>query len=291
MSHVFAKGGGGGSGQVSYPEYMETQHETWLDEIAVLITSIVDESPYEAAVAYDPDTDLANSTAIITGFNNLITGIDKLFEWESSYNKVDNKFGDVDTEITSKINAHKAYIDNDINTNILPKFKRSMQNVNASMSSAFIIGESIILEGRDRDVNKFAADLRLDYIFKRKALILQAVEQIEKIATSKYDFYKALVHYTVESNRIKIIAKNEENTTNIEYDVKDILWGLTSYREGANMLAAIGGGIVQSEPVGPSKAQSAIGGALSGAAVGASVGGPYGAVIGGAVGLVAGLIS
>lgn len=286
-------GGGGGSGQVSYPEYMETMHSAWLTDLDTLIESIVTNSPYEEALAYDPDTDLENTANTLTGFNTLVTGISELANWANYYNQAANLIGDFNTEIAAKVDSYKTYIDNDLDTNILPKFKRSMQNVNASMSSAFIIGESIILEGRDRDIAKYDADLNLEYASKRTQLLLQASEQILKLAGLKYEFYKALVHYTVESNRIKIVAKAEETVNNLEYTVKDALWGLTSYREGGNMLAAIGGGTVQTDSTGPSKAQSAIGGALSGAAAGAMItgGNPMGAVAGGVLGLVGGLLS
>jgi hypothetical protein len=63
---------------------------------------------------------------------------------------------------------------------------------------------------------------------------------------------------------------------------------LSNYMNQVNSLSH-GGSASSTQPFyGPSKTESALGGAASGAAMGATVGGPYGALIGGGIGLVGG---
>jgi hypothetical protein len=89
------------------------------------------------------------------------------------------------------------------------------------------------------------------------------------------------------------VAQNEEQVTNLEYDVKAQGWDLELFQQAGNILSAIHGSVVPQAGK-PSRAQSAIGGAMGGAAVGAQagtlVGGPPGAAIGAGIGGIAGLI-
>jgi len=66
---------------------------------------------------------------------------------------------------------------------------------------------------------------------------------------------------------------------------------LSNYMNQVNSLAH-GSNTANTTPFyGPSKGESALGGAATGAATGAMVGGPYGALIGGGIGLVGGYLA
>lgn len=292
MLTVCAKGGGGGSGKVEYPDYMEDFHDERLDEIEVDILAAHGSSPYTTAVAYDPETAVTAMLTALSGFNTLVTG---LYNYSDAFDLVDSKLGSLTTEVSNKVSDYAEEAENELTTRVLPQFKRGMQNVNASAASAFVIGEALLRATNTRDVNKFRSAMELDYAIKRKELTLAGLKEYAVVTNLNTEFYKVLVHYTTEVNRIRILAYKEEIETNLEYDVKDALWDLSLYREGANLLAAIGGGTTQSPTNEPSKAQSAIGGALSGASTGAmlasgtAVGGPVGAAVGGLIGLAGGL--
>jgi hypothetical protein len=294
MLTVCAKGGGGGSGKVDYPDYMTNTHSDWLELLEDdIVAARAATSPYSTATAYDPDTAIAAMLTALSGFNTLVTGLDS---FSDVYDLVSSKIGSLNTEVSNKVSDYAEEAEYELTTNILPQFKRGMQTVNASAASAFVIGEALLRSTNTRDVNKFRSAMELDYAIKRKELILAGAKEYAVVTNLNAEFYKILVHYTTEVNRIRILASKEEIETNLEYDVKDALWDLSLYREGANMLAAIGGGTTAVEQQGPSKAQSAIGGALSGAGTGAMIGaqvgtggGPIGAAVGGLVGLAGGL--
>ena len=72
-TRLFEKGGGGSSGKMEWPGYMQTLHEFWLTEFNLLIPLVT--NPYTGLVAYDPSTYL---TAIETQMTNLITYYDSI---------------------------------------------------------------------------------------------------------------------------------------------------------------------------------------------------------------------
>ncbi len=62
-----SSGGGGSSGEVDFPCYMKTQHETWLTAVASdMTTAKTGGSPFATAVAYDPTAIFADIDAQLT---------------------------------------------------------------------------------------------------------------------------------------------------------------------------------------------------------------------------------
>lgn len=289
-------GGGGASGQVDFPEYMKVFHNSWLEEIDYQTDTLKNYSPYSIATAYNPDGDLANSSSALATFNTLVTSYDVFNSWNAAFDSVSAKVGLTAIDVNSQVAAYSGITDDDIETRVLPQFKRGMQNVGASMGSAFVIGEAIIWASRDRDLSKFQADLAIknaELDIQRKTLISQNTDLILKNIVQEIELWKAFTHYIIEFNRLRIVAKSEETINNIEFDVKDARWAINSYVEASNVLASISGASTSSQTSGggPSKAMSALGGAISGAAMGASVGGVPGAAVGGVLGAAAGLLA
>ena len=125
----------------------------------------------------------------------------------------------------------------------------------------------------------------------RAQALMSGCQQVINILQLEAEMQKALAHYAIEGNRINMVAQSEETQSKTDLAVRDALWGFTLHEKAGNALASIAGAsTVSAGSDGPSKAQSALGGAASGAAAGAMVGGPYGAVVGGVVGLAAGLM-
>ena len=280
--------GGSGSGKIGYPDYVEDIHHDWLTlsgvdvvdhSISELMNDAFGASPFAVAVPYDPDTDIAAYIAAVGSLNTLVTGFTTGIGSEATIT------GDV-----ANMEAHlEALKDDRLTGNLIPRFEAGMRDINAVVSSAFVIGRTIIETDADQEVTRNTASheskLRLHYL----------PTEVEA-ASMKSDVTRLMI----EAYRIKIVAKKEENDDSIEYDVADAKWDLEVYTYGGNLLAAPGGGV--SVPTGKKNtAASAIGGALSGAAAGAIVGtmgGPLapltvtaGAIIGGVLGLGMGLLS
>uniref|UniRef100_A0A6M3IL21 Uncharacterized protein n=1 Tax=viral metagenome TaxID=1070528 RepID=A0A6M3IL21_9ZZZZ len=301
-------GGGGSSGVVGFPAYMETIHSDWLDKTTVdsltlSVTAAMEAahggSPWAAAVAYDPDADITAYEAAVAGFDAMLAGITETTEWAALYTQaVASIDGIVEAEITADVVAFAAQLDDQITTVALPRFQAGMRNINAVVSSAYVIGEAIIEGFRDRDVAKHSSMIRLNSVNDRGRQYLEATNQLLGFLMQKYAWEETYAKMEIEARRIKIVAKKEESQENLKIDESDATWDLEVFQYGANLLGSIGGGVLNpAGPKEPSTAQSMIGGALSGAAAGAmiggmkgSIGGPAGAALGAVLGAASGLL-
>jgi len=337
-------GGGGSSGAVSYPAYMQAQHETWLAALAADILAAHADSPYTGVSAYDPDdwlnamlaaldsfagviaemcTDYLDITALkdaVHGYELQVEGLNVGTSWGTF---VDIAQAQLETtsisevEILADVSAFSAILTNDVDSKSVARFESGMQNINAVMSSAFVIGKALIYSERDAQIAKYTADIRLKawelnnaWKEHRNQVSFQAAtgmldghlkgidgyRQLALITADIYikgvEFKRALTTMTLEMLRVGIVAKKEEADENLRIDVADAKWPLELYQHGANLLAGIGGGTHTTEGGRkPSTSSSVLGGAMSGAAMGAMVmpanpmmGAGIGAILGGAAG-------
>lgn len=328
--------GGGSSGKVDYPNYMKAAHQNWLgfdgagssDDVVFSVTdtmaAALGNSPYTAMIAYNPDAALAVTDARLTtlaanSFAAIFSGglgviipsgapfsptVDfASFITTIKSEVISNLYST--TEVDADIAAFSALLDAQFDSSVLPRFRRGMQDINAVMSSAYVIGAALLEEGRTKEITKYGTALRLQNYKDRNTLVMEAVLKLlqnkvqaltsdadlaYRMAVSDLEFRRAVVGMYHEANRTKIIAKKEEVESNSELSGMDAKWDLEVYQYGSNVLAAIGGGTGISSSGKPSKAASALGGAMSGASIGA-VAGPYGAAIGAVIGGIAGYMS
>ena len=277
-------GGGGGAGVVDYPAYMKTFHGRILDADGVdaPTSSLVDamnaafaNSPYAGEVAYDPDADLTAMTNSVDAFAVYVallsagTPLDTLVSDVLDHTVIDASVTEFSNDLADRLTAE-----------VLPRFEAGMRDINAVNSSAFVIGRAVIETSQTRQVAKYSADLHL------KAMTDDSL----KLIALKLEYEKFLMHYTVETNRIKIVAKKEEGEANIELAEADASWDLEIFAHGGNLLAGIGGGVMTSNKKKKNQTASAIGGALTGAAAGALYGASQGAVVGSGYGALIGAV-
>ena len=287
-------GGGGSAGSTDYPAYMKEWHGRALDDngvdtIDISLTSLLNtaivNSPYTGAFAYDPDAPIAAWEAAISGFDTILAGINESADVLALYG---DAVAGLQNELDLGVDSFADNLDDQLLTITYPRFEGGMRDINAVQSSAFVIGKSILEGFRNRDVAKYSTDLRLN-------AAIQITGHMVNLLTNKYAWEESYMKTVVESNRIKIVAKGEETGRDLEIDDLEARWGLDVYKYGSNLLASISGAAVQTGSGGPSKTQSAVGGAMAGAAggamIGASIGtagGPYGAAIGTVAGGVLG---
>ena len=296
-------GGGSSSGRIDFPDHMKTIHQDWLDDTGTdsAESSMVDAmnaalggSPYSTMAAYDPSTSLTAMDTAVGAFNTRVDALDYDGDWEAATDAVVTK-ADVsvfdDTYINADIAAFRALVDDRINNEVLPRFQGGLRDINAVMSSAFVVGEAIIESSANNDVNKYTTELKLKLNIQRNDFVLKGIESILRNQYAIVELEKNVAHYTIEAQRMRIAALKEKKDTENTILVKNGRWDLETFQYGANLLASIGGGtVVPSAADGPSQGVSAIGGALSGGAVGSAVSGgnPWvtggGALIGGLIG-------
>jgi len=205
------KGGGGSSGQVRYPPYVETIHKDWLnsagDTIDASITEVMNDalgaSPYAAAVPYDPDADIAT---FIAGLGSLETAVAAF--------GVSIPSAITEADITTDVAAHEAQVtalkDTRLTGSIFPRFEAGMRDINSVMSSSFVIGRAIIESDADAEVTRDVAThgSRLRIATKPTSVQVAELEIKEEMAT--VEVRKAITQLVIEAYRIKIVAKQAE---------------------------------------------------------------------------------
>jgi len=295
-------GGGGSSGDVDYPDYMKTWHGQMLDHAGAdtptssltdVMNAALGSSPFAAAVAYDPDADITALEAVIAGFDTIIAGIDEPVDWAALFTQAETSIDGVsDADITADVAAFAAEQDDQLTAVTLPRFEAGMRDINAVVSSAFVIGRSNIEGFRDRDVARHSSKLRLAVVSDRQRLYLEGTSQMLRLLIARYTWEESYMRTVIEGKRIKIVAKKEETDVNLDIDESDALWDIELFQHGGNLLASIGSGVVSADRRRRSALTSAIGGALSGAAAGAmmSGGNPWMALGGAVLGAGASLL-
>ena len=305
-----SSGGGGGAGVVDYPAHMKEFHYDVLSQDGAdsITSSMVDvmntmlgASPFSGEVAYDPDADIAANAAVITAFAAILAGINEPVDWAALYTQAQTSITIAeitDAEILVDSAAFGASLDDQINTVVLPRFEGGMRDINAVVSSAFVLGKANIEGFRDRDVAKHESGLRIEAVNKNAAIRISeeqtrvtAAGQMLQLLIQKYSWEEVYTKMVIESNRIKIVAKKEEAEVNLNIDEADANWDIGVFQPSANMLAAIGGGTMSSQKK-QSTASSVIGGALTGVAAGAqlaassaAITGPVGIGVGAVLGI------
>lgn len=262
-------GGGGGSGAVSHSAYLEIVHGEWLNHsgldgiessINTIMNSALGSSPWTGVTAYNPDADIAAYEAVIADLRVLLGGLDEAVDWAALYAQAELTLNGVaEAAIIADAAAFASILDADLNVKILPRFRRGMQDINAVVSSAFVLGEAVIEGFRDRELAKYTSGLRLD----SKARVLTATEMMVQMAGRRITWNEDYVKTFIEAQRIKIVAKKEETDRNAAIDDADAKWDLSVFQHGANLLAAIGGGTAIPYSPGTNATASTIGGALA----------------------------
>jgi hypothetical protein len=285
-------GGGGGSGEtiIRYAPYLEEIHKQLLnrDGEDAPVTSLINEmnlahnnSPYGAVVHpviepafFGEDFEIQDFPSLWDIFGKFMAGKDVHLLWNQVYEDTVK-----DTEIANSVAAFAAMAEDDIMANVLPRFNAGMRDINAVMSSSYVTGRAIIEDARVKSVNQFAAEIRL-----------KAVDLSAKIWAAHLEWNKAMPTMYSEMFKLYYATKMDVDTQHMDFEVKDRLWNLNMFENARALLGALGGGTATASNQGPSKTQSAIGGALSGAAMGAAAGfGPMGIAAMGFLGFAGGL--
>jgi hypothetical protein len=284
--------GGGSSGAVTHSAYLEAAHHEWMNQggADVIESSITDcmnaaigNSPWVALNAYDPANDIALYEAEFAAYKILLLGLDEGVIFDTIYTSIGTT---LDTSIPASVSAYSDILDDEINTKVLPRFRRGMQDINAVQASSYVIGAAVIESFKTRDVAKFTTELTLKLNEQKN----QSTIVMTQFMSQRISWNAEFVRSFTDAMRIKIIAHKEQIDQDMTIDEKDALWDLEVFQYGANLMAAIAGGTTMNKAKTPSAAQSALGGAMSGASAGSAFG-PWGAVIGAVVGAAAGYAS
>ena len=164
----------------------------------------------------NPDPDAANLITlnwegipewielVLTADENVLDNWQELPAWvepdpDADEDIIDNLANE--TYVADSVNQFGNVLDDQISADVLPRFEAGMRDINAVMSSAFVIGRSIIEGMRDRDVAKYQADLRYKAFLQRDSLLGQAYMQDDQLFAQS----------TLENNRTKAADTMEKS--------------------------------------------------------------------------------
>jgi hypothetical protein len=134
-------------------------------------------------------------------------------------------------------------VDADITNVALPRFKRSMQTINAVCSSSFVVGQAIIEAESTRNKNKFKSDLYLQNYKERTQAIPAGVDAMLKMMVNKNDAYTKLSLTLQEENRQAIIAKVDQADKQMRIQEMYMRWPMELFTYWGNLLSAYKGGV------------------------------------------------
>lgn len=303
-------GGGGGSGNstsrtyIRYNEEIEDKHE-WLLEVGEFYLNSVslNYNPYTLVGSSDPwtrdavDTDdindliygagygMSSFSSMFDMFGDYMSGVDLRYLFSQSLDDAENA-----SIISAMTNAHGELLSDDLEQVILPRFRSGMRDIGAVQSSTFVVGESIIEQGRLKKLAEFDAKARyamievgLNFFIKRIA------------------FNTQLVSTYLDIIKFALATELEVSSYNYEIRAKCALWPWTIIAQHRAAIGAMQAGIptnTSAESAGSSRGQAIMGGAMSGAATGAMIGSivpgigtGIGAVAGGVIGGIGGMLS
>ena len=272
-------GSGGGTYTMRYASYIEDRHKVFLNDTYTYRRSVISDNPYNDFTAVPVDAGFFGTGYILASFPSLfdlygkfVAGLDIDALWEELLESSTES-----PAAANLVKAESALLDDELDTSLLPKFMTGMRDLNATMSSTFIVGKALLLDTKQKAVAKFSAELKW------------------KLVGVAQDRYKAHLAWNMEvansySNLFKTYFAIKEGITRLNYDLeaKDSLWPLTVMDYERANLGALQGAMKQSGEE-SSSGGNILGGALSGAAAGGMVAGPWGALGGAMLGGVASL--
>lgn len=280
----FGDGDGGDTETtVRYAPYVEDKHHVFLNTVAVYRASTTDNSPFTGYTDIDVENAFFGSGYAISSFPSLydmygkfMAGLDIDVLYSQLFEDTVNA-----PEINELVSAEATLLDDDIETNILPRFQTGARDINSVMCSSFVVGKSLIEEARTKMLSKFSAELK----YKMIPIVIQRWDR-------HLTWNEAVVRTYAELMKLYYSARMDVDGANYGMAAKDKLWPFTVLEYERAALGALQGAMTTTSDVAgePSQARKAIGGALSGAAAGAMVtpSAPYaGAIVGGALGLAA----
>lgn len=278
-------GGGGGGGDttntIRYAPYIENAHSRFLNDTYSYRVATINNNAYASFSTIPVDEGffgtgyiLASFPALFDIYGKFVAGLDIEALWAEVMDSTTES-----PQANELVRAESALLNEELESSILPKFYTGMRDLNAVMSSTFVVGKALLYDTKQKLVEKFSAELKW------------------KLVAVAQDRWKAHLAWNTEAvttyaKLFDLYFSAKTNVTRMNYELlaKKSLWPMEVLDYERANLGALQGAMKQTQDKGGgSSGSSILGGALSGAAAGGMIGGPWGAAVGGVLGGIAGL--
>lgn len=259
---------GSGTTEIRYAGYIEDHHHEFLDNASWYRDALKSNSPFTAFTDIEVEDaffgaglSIANYTSLFQTYGTYMQGLDIDSFWTQDYNNTLNG-----TVVNELVSAEASLMDDDIETNVIPRLQTGMRDINSAISSSYVIGRSIIEDTRVKNLAKFSAQLKYN-------LVPIAQQRWQ----TRLDWNKMIVTIYAELMKFYYSAATDVNEFNYSMHAKNALWPFTILDYERAALGALQGAVNEKKDVaGASTASKVLSGALGGAAMGAMIGSSIG---------------
>ncbi len=227
-------GGGGGDTEttIRYAPYVEEHHNVFLDTIQARVNSTIGNSPFAGYTDIEIDDAFFGAGYVISSFPSLYDMYGKFMaglDIEVLYSQI---FEDTVNApaINNLVSAEAALMDDDIDTNVLPRFQVGLRDINSVMSSSFVVGKSVIEDARVKSLSKFSAQLKYQ-------MIPVAAERWKE----HLNWNKSTVLVYSEIMKLYFSGKMDVDNYNYNMAAKNLLWPFTVLEYQRAALGALQG--------------------------------------------------
>jgi len=293
-----SSGGGGSStssgtqtNTVRFAPYIESQHQTFLSVVANYRNSLIGASPFSNFVGIDTDAGflgvgitIKSYSSLFKNFNDFMVDVVPQTLYDTIFSKVMSS-----PAIKESIVAEGKLLSEDVNTEAYPRLMAGARDLNAVMSSTFIIAKGNIESQRLRLLSKYSTGLKYAML-----------PIISDIWNTSLEWNKQIVNTHLQNLQIYYDMKKTTDEYNYTSHTKNTMWPFTVLDQERAALGALqgaqssesiqgGGASTGAKVVGGAMTGAAMGGMLAGASSGA-VAGPVGMAVGGVLGGLSGLL-
>ena len=158
---------GGGKGQTStstirYAPYIEDKHSAFLNIVAEKRALLIDDSPFADYEQIPLETAFFGLGFVLSDFPSLYDMYGKFMaglDIEVLYGEVFEDAVD-GPHVNALVSAERALMDDDLVTNVLPRFQVGMRDLNSVMSSSYLVGKAMLEDASVKALSKFSAELK-----------------------------------------------------------------------------------------------------------------------------------
>jgi len=205
-------------------------------------------------------------------FGKFVGGLDIEVLWSHIYDEIVN-----DPILDDVITAQSVNLQDDIDTNALPRLNAGMRDINAVMSSSFVFGKSLIMAQKTKAMAEFSATVKLE-----------ATNRATQRWAKHLEWNHGVIEQHMKLTQLYWATKFDWVNADEETATREVLWPFTVLDHQRAIVGTLNGAPA-SAIKGETKFQRALGQVLSGASaanylLGGSGGGKAGGVSSGSGG-------
>lgn len=304
-------GGGGSSGKVEYPAYLQTAHGALLNSggTDTIIFSMYDlmndayaTNPFDDATfnifsgrdVIDASDTVAIPTvaASVAAVIAQATGFDPLAYYETTLPAIATALDAIvlnDPVIANASNAFAAVLEVDVAAE-KAKYDADSVGLGMAMSSSYALGKTYIDSRKQEKVSFYDADLRSKMYLQRNDMVNLTTRDILAKRMTMIQLTRETYAFAVEAAKLKILNEREYTEQNVDFLHRKATWRFDVLQHGFNAVASIGGGTSLAGTPKLNSTAATVSGAFAGASIGSQVNGTYGTAAGAVIGGVAGYL-